>query len=136
MPATLSIRRAARRDVPTILRLIRGLAEYERLAPPDGGDRRADPPPRLRAAALLRDTYLPARPHAHRLRALLLHVLDVPRPAHALPRGPLRPDRGARQRSGQGAASGAREGRGATRLRPHGVDGPRLVLRTHAVPHT
>ena len=33
MPATLSIRRAARRDVPTILRLIRGLAEYERLAP-------------------------------------------------------------------------------------------------------
>src|SRR3989449_11358664 len=33
IPATLSIRRAARRDVPTILRLIRGLAEYERLAP-------------------------------------------------------------------------------------------------------
>lgn len=31
MPA-LSIRRATRRDAPTILRLIRGLAEYERLA--------------------------------------------------------------------------------------------------------
>jgi GNAT superfamily N-acetyltransferase len=28
----LAIRRATRRDVPTILRLIRGLAEYERLA--------------------------------------------------------------------------------------------------------
>ena len=33
MPATLTTRRATRRDVPTILRLIRGLAEYERLAP-------------------------------------------------------------------------------------------------------
>jgi GNAT superfamily N-acetyltransferase len=30
-PSGLSIRRGARRDVPTILRLIRGLAEYERL---------------------------------------------------------------------------------------------------------
>jgi len=30
--ASLSIRRATRRDVPTIVRLIRGLAEYERLA--------------------------------------------------------------------------------------------------------
>jgi len=30
--AALSIRRATQRDVPTILRLIRGLAEYERLA--------------------------------------------------------------------------------------------------------
>jgi len=33
MPATLTTRRATRRDVPTILRLIRGLAEYERLGP-------------------------------------------------------------------------------------------------------
>ncbi|PYN53236.1 MAG: GNAT family N-acetyltransferase, partial [Candidatus Rokuibacteriota bacterium] len=30
-PTGLSIRRATRRDVPTILRLIRGLAAYERL---------------------------------------------------------------------------------------------------------
>jgi GNAT superfamily N-acetyltransferase len=30
--ASLSIRRAARRDAPVIVRLIRGLAEYERLA--------------------------------------------------------------------------------------------------------
>ena len=32
IPRALSIRRATRRDVPTILALIRGLAEYERLA--------------------------------------------------------------------------------------------------------
>jgi GNAT superfamily N-acetyltransferase len=32
MAAALTIRRGTRRDVPTILRLIRGLAEYERLA--------------------------------------------------------------------------------------------------------
>jgi GNAT superfamily N-acetyltransferase len=31
-PSALSIRRGTRRDVPVILRLIRGLAEYERLA--------------------------------------------------------------------------------------------------------
>lgn len=30
--SALAIRRATRRDVPTILRLVRGLAEYERLA--------------------------------------------------------------------------------------------------------
>lgn len=32
MPGALRIARATRRDVPTIIRLIRGLAEYERLA--------------------------------------------------------------------------------------------------------
>src|SRR5207245_10928819 len=32
IPAALSVRQATPRDAPTILRLIRGLAEYERLA--------------------------------------------------------------------------------------------------------
>src|SRR5439155_244058 len=94
--------------------------------PPGGGDRRADPPPRLRPAALLRGARLPAGPHAHRPGTLLLHVLHVPRPADALPRGPLRPAQGARQRRRSGAPPGAREDRHAARLRPDGVDGARL----------
>src|SRR2546430_8779118 len=94
--------------------------------PSDGGDRRADPAARLRPAALLRDAHLPAGPHAHRPGALLLHLLDVRRPADALPRGPLRPPRGTRSRRGLGAAPSAREDRRAARLRPDGVGGARL----------
>ena len=81
--------------------------------PPDGGDRRADPPSRLRPTALLRGARLPPGSHAHRPGTLLLHVLHVPRPADALPRGPFRPARGARQRRRPGAPPGAREDRRA-----------------------
>src|SRR2546430_2852287 len=94
--------------------------------PPDGGDRRADPPSRLRPPALLRGARLPPGSHAHRPGTLLLHVLHVPRPADALPRGPFRPARGARQRRRPGAPPGAREDRRAARLRPDGVGGARL----------
>src|SRR3989442_5525543 len=90
--------------------------------PPDGGDRRADPPSRLRPTALLRGARLPAGPHAHRPGTLLLHVLHVPPPADALPRGPLRPAPGARQRRRPGAPPGAPEDRPAAPLRPDGAD--------------
>src|SRR5262249_9474506 len=52
---------------------------------PDGSHRQPDSPPRLRPAALLRRADLPPRPHRDRLRALLLHVLDLRRPPDALP---------------------------------------------------
>src|SRR5438046_4009998 len=81
-------RRAARRsDDPPADPRPRGVRAARS---PDGGDSRADPPPRLRAATLLRDAHLPARPHPHRPGPLLLHLLHVPQPADALPRGSLR----------------------------------------------
>src|SRR5262249_61592357 len=56
-----------------------------RAAGPRGGrDGEPDPASRLRPAALLRDDHLPSRPRAHWLRALLLHLLDVPGTPHAL----------------------------------------------------
>src|SRR5438552_2278540 len=97
---------------------------YKALA--DTIQRRADPPSRLRPPALLRGARLPPGSHAHRPGTLLLHVLHVPRPADALPRGPFRPARGARQRRRPGAPPGAREDRRAARLRPDGVGGARL----------
>src|SRR5205823_1423640 len=75
---------------------------------------------------LLRDADLPARRAPHRLRALLLHVLDVPRASDALPGGSLRGPRGARPRGRPGAAPRARADRGAAALRQDGVGGPRL----------
>ena len=127
----LSIRRGTARDVPVILELIRGLAEYERLL------HQVEATP-----ALIRRHGFGRRPYfetlicrrgkrACRLRALLLHLLDVSGPPEPLPRGPVRSPRGARPRRGQGAAEGARQDRRGARLRPHGVGGARLEPPRH-----
>src|SRR5262249_25787913 len=67
---------------------------------PDGSHGRPDSPPRLRTAALLRGANLPPRPRGDRLRALLLHVLDLRGPPDPLPRGPVRASGRARARRG------------------------------------
>jgi hypothetical protein len=60
------------------------------------------------------------------LRAVLLHVLDVPGPSEPLPGGSLRAARGAGRGRREGAAARAGPHRGAARLRAHGVGGARL----------
>ncbi len=76
----LSIRRGTARDVPVILELIRGLAEYERLLHQVEATPALIRASRLRAPAVLRDADLPPRHGACRLRALLFHLLDVSGP--------------------------------------------------------
>src|SRR5438094_694268 len=90
------------------------------------GQHGAAPPARLRTAALLRDADLPARSTAHRLRALLLHVLDLRGAAVTLSRGSLRGARGAR--SGRWPPAAPRPGpdRDRARVRAHGMGGAPL----------
>src|SRR5207302_3796795 len=94
--------------------------------PRDGGDHEPDPTPWIRAAPLLRDAHLPPGPHARRLRALLLHVLDLPRAPESLPGGPVRAPRGARTGRGPRAPRRAGARREAARLRADGMGGSRL----------
>src|SRR2546425_1382460 len=86
----------------------------------------AAPPARLRTAALLRDADLPARSTAHRLRALLLHVLDLRGAAVTLSRGSLRRARGARSGRRPHAARCPGPDRDRARLRAHGMGGAPL----------
>ena len=74
-------------------------------ARPGGGHAGAHPAARLRRAPVFRDADLPPREGARRLRALLLHVLDVPRAPEPLPGGSLRRAGGARARGGKGCCS-------------------------------
>ncbi len=114
---------ARRGDDPRADPRARGVRAPE---PRGRSDARAHPRARVRPAALLRDAAVLRRPARRRLRALLLHVLDVPRAPHALPRGPVRDAGRARTRRGQGAAGRARADRRAARMRAHGVGGARL----------
>ena len=84
------IRPATPADVPTIARLIRDLAEYERLAHEvvlDEADLRDAP---VRPAAVRRGAARRGRRRGRRVRAVLPQLLDVPRPARHLPRRPVR----------------------------------------------
>src|SRR5262249_43600689 len=98
-----------------------------RAAGPRGGrDREPDPAPRLRPAALLRDNHLPSRAQAHRLRTLLLHLLDVPGAPDALSGGSLRASGGAGPRRRTRPPGRAGADRPGARLRAAGMGGPRL----------
>ena len=128
-PAELSfsIRPARPEDCATIANLVRELAVYEKLeqfAKATADDfRRAPvrPPPLCRGASWPRSDGA-----AGRARAGFPDVLDVPRPAGALPRRHLRAARAPRPGDRQGLARERGQARPGAGFRPAGMGGARL----------
>ena len=127
--AGFAIRPAAPADLEAIVRLIHGLAEFEKLTHLVQVTPESLAPHLFGAAAGRRGAGRRARRPRRRVRALLHQLLDLPRPARPLPRGPVR--RAGRARPGHrpGAARAPRAARGDARLRPLRMERARLERR-------